>query len=300
MESDLFGGALPFPVNFTTLAVALAIACGVLAFTRGVLGLLVGAACLLVGAFVGYSCHSLLPGWLSHVADNPSPRAVFFIALAIGFSVYMILRLLAGALLIGPFKRKGRRLIGGPLGLALSLVPTLVGVFVIGVTLRMAGTLFSIEHTNASVATVEGEKGGARPFWARWNEALDRDYLGSLIAKFDPFAARARGAISHLLVVLRDDAVGDSLADDPAAAKVLRSRSMQDLAADPEMAELVNNGDYIKMFDHPKLRRVASDPEVAQVIGDLRVEKTVDASLYAVRDDGELVRRVRRIRFGVH
>ena len=89
MESDLFNGSLPFPVNFTTLAIALALLLAALAFTRGVIGMFVGLVCLLTGAFVAYSSHSLIPGWLSHISEDPSPRFVFFIAVAIGFSVYV-------------------------------------------------------------------------------------------------------------------------------------------------------------------------------------------------------------------
>ena len=42
MESDLFNGALPFPINFTTLSIALVILIAVIAFLRGVIGMFVG------------------------------------------------------------------------------------------------------------------------------------------------------------------------------------------------------------------------------------------------------------------
>ena len=35
MESDLFNGALPFPVNFTTIAIGLVILLALIAFVRG-------------------------------------------------------------------------------------------------------------------------------------------------------------------------------------------------------------------------------------------------------------------------
>ena len=50
MESDLFNGSLPFPVNFTTIAIALAILLAIIAFVRGVIGMFVGIVCLLAGA----------------------------------------------------------------------------------------------------------------------------------------------------------------------------------------------------------------------------------------------------------
>ena len=47
MESDLFIGTLPFPINFTTLSIGLVILIAVIAFLRGVIGMFVGLACIL-------------------------------------------------------------------------------------------------------------------------------------------------------------------------------------------------------------------------------------------------------------
>jgi hypothetical protein len=295
MESDLFNGSLPFAVNFTTLAIALALLLAALAFTRGVIGMFVGLVCLLAGAFVGYSSHSQLPGWLSHVSENPSPRFVFFVAIGIAFSVYVALRLLAGAFLLSPFRREGKKkLVGGLAGAVLSLIPAAALIVVLCVGLRMAGTLFSIEHTQAGVAAEEGAEEVERPFWARWNEALDRDYLGALIAQVDPLAARARGAISTLLVALGEDgAVEANLAENPAAAEMLRNPALRGLAEDPEVSRYVERGEYIQLLRHPKLREVAADPEVRKLLESLQVERAVDSSLYAA-EDGEVRRRRQR------
>jgi len=296
MESDLFSGALPFPVNFTTLAITLAVLLAVLAFTRGVVGMFVGVACLLAGAFVAYSSYSLLPEWLSHVAENPSPRFVFFVAVGIGFSVYVVLRLLAGVIL-SPLRRTvGKNLVGGVLGATLSLVPAAVLIVVVCIGLRMAGTIFSIEHTDAGVAAAEGAEEVERPFWARWNEALDRDYLGAMIAKVDPLAARARGAISTLLVALKDPVAGENLADDPVSAPLFSNSMLRDLAADPEVLGYLGRGEYIQLMRHPKLREVAADPEVRGLLEGWQVEPAVDSSLYVAEDAGDQRRRQRRVR----
>lgn len=299
MESDLFNGSLPFPVNFTTLAIALALLLAALAFTRGVIGMFVGLACLLAGAFVAYSSHSLIPGWLSHVSEDPSPRFVFLVAVAIGFSVYVALRLLAGAFLLSPFRREGKKkLVGGLAGAALSLIPAATLIVVLCVGLRMAGTLFSIEHTQAGAAAEDGEEEVERPFWARWNEALDRDYLGALIAQIDPLAARARGAISTLLVAFAEDgAVEGKLAEDAIGAEVMQNPSLRGLADDPEVAAYLERGDYIQLLRHPKLREVATDPEVRKLLESLQVERAVDSSLYVAENSGEKRRRQRGTRF---
>lgn len=299
MESDLFNGTLPFPVNFTTVAIAMAVLLALVAAVRGVIGMFIGLVCLLAGAFVGYSSHSLLPGWISHVDDNPSPRFVFFVAVGIGFFTYLLLRMLAGAILISPLRKAGggKSLVGGPVGAALSLVPAAGLILVLGVMIRLAGSLFSVEHTDAGVAVDDGQAVDERPFWARWNEAMDRDYLGALVSNLDPLAARARGAISNLLVTLKDNAAGGKLAEDPAAGNLLRSESLRELTNDPEIRRLVDDGDFIALFDHPLMRKVASNPEVAELLKGLQVEKAVDSSLFAVQDGGELVRRERRLRF---
>ena len=298
MESDLFNGALPFPVNFTTVAISLAVLLAAIAFVRGVLGMFIGLACIVAGAFIGFTSHAQLPGLLTPISEDPSPRFVFFVAVGIGFSCYVMLRLLAGAILLSPLRAGGRRkrLIGGPIGAVLSLVPAAGLVFVVGVSLRMAGSLFSVEHTDAGVAVEDGQSAAERPFWARWNEAMDRDYLGALVAKLDPFAARARGAITNLLVTLKDNAAGGKLAEDPAAGGILRTDSLRSLDSDPEVREMVDRGDYIGLFDHPKLKRAINDPEISVLLRRLQVEKAVDSSLYAVEDSGELRRRVRQLR----
>jgi len=300
MESDLFNGSLPFPVNFTTIAIGLAIGLAVLAFVRGVIGMFVGLACLLAGAFAGYWCHSLIPGWIAVFSDNPSPSFAFFAALGIGFSVYVCLRLLVGAFLLAPIRKKKKgRLVGGIFGAALSLIPAAVVVFLLGVGLWMAGVLFSIGNTDAGVAVKEGEVVQERPFWARWNEALDRDYIGSLIAKIDPVAVRSKGAILNLLVALKDNAAGGKLSENPAAGRVLRNAKVRELAKDPEVSGLVERGDYTRLMNHPKVKEVAADPGVSGLLEGLHVEKAVDSSLYTVEKSGNRVRRTRSMRFSL-
>ncbi len=300
--SDLFNGQLPFPINFTTIAIGLAVVLAAVAFLRGVLGMFVGLGCLAAGAFAGYWSHDRLPEWLGQVSEDPQPRVVFFASLAIAFIAYVVLRLLAGAILLSPLRRSGSKLIGGPVGAALSLIPAAGAIFVIGIALRMAGSFFSVEHTDAGVATEEGGRVAERPFWARLNEAMDRDQLGSLIARLDPLKARARGAISNLLVTLKDNAAGGKLSDDPLTANVLSSEAMRNLADDPELRELAERGDFIRLLDHPKVRDAAANPKIAELLRDLRVEQVVDRSLFAPAE-GEgggagLLRRKRILRGG--
>jgi len=300
MESDLFNGSLPFPVNFTTIAIALAILLALIAFVRGVIGMFVGILCLLAGAFVGYWCHSLIPGWISVFTEQPSPRFAFFAALGIGFSVYICLRLVAGAFLLAPMrKKKEGRLLGGVFGAALSLIPAAVVIFVLGLGLWMAGALFSLGNTDAGVTAQEGEVVTERPFWARWNEALDRDYVASVIAKIDPIAVRAKGALLNLMVALKDNAAGGKLSEDPAAGRVLRNKKVRELDKDPEISRLVEKGDYTRLINHPKVKEVAADREVSGLLEDLNVEQAVDESLYAVEKSGNRVRRMRSMRFSL-
>ena len=51
MESDLFNGTLPFPINFTTLSIGLVILIALIAFLRGVIGMFVGFVCMMVGVY---------------------------------------------------------------------------------------------------------------------------------------------------------------------------------------------------------------------------------------------------------
>jgi hypothetical protein len=163
----------------------------------------------------------------------------------------------------------------------------------------MAGALFSLGNTDAGVTAREGEVVTERPFWARWNEALDRDYVASVIAKIDPIAVRAKGALLNLMVALKDNAAGGKLSEDPAAGRVLRNKKVRELDKDPEISRLVEKGDYTRLINHPKVKEVAADREVSGLLEDLNVEQAVDESLYAVEKSGNRVRRMRSMRFSL-
>ena len=110
------------------------------------------------------------------------------------FCVYLFLRLLAGAFVLSPFrKEEKKRILRGPIGMVLSLIPATALIFVLGVALWTAGTLFSVEHTKEGVAVQPGSNAVQRPFWARWNYAWERDWIGKVIGKIDPLSARAKG-----------------------------------------------------------------------------------------------------------
>ena len=76
---------------------------------------------------------------------------------------------------------------------------------------------------------------------------------------------------------------------------MLRTPGLRDLADDPEVAQLIKNGDYISLLNHPKMRATASDPDLNKLLDDLPVEEIVDKSLYK-QEQGLLVRRQSRLR----
>ena len=228
--------------------------------------------------------------------DDPSPLLIFSLTLGSAFCVYLFLRLLAGAFVLSPFrKEEKKRFLRGPIGMVLSLIPATALIFVLGVALWTAGTLFSVEHTKEGVSVQPGSNAVERPFWARWNYALERDWIGKVIGKIDPLSARATGAISNFLVTLKDDSAGGQLTKHPEISRVLRTPGIRDLADDPEIAELIKNVDYIRLLNHSKMRSTASDPEFNKLIDDLPVEEIVDKSLYR-QEQGLLVRRQSRLR----
>lgn len=296
MESDLFNGALPFPVNFTILSISLALLIGLIAFLRGVIGMFFGLGCMFVGTYCGFILYPQLPNILSHVIDEPSPLWVFSITITASFCVYLFLRLLVGAFIISPFTKKEKKpFLRGPVGMVLSLVPACALILVLGIALWTAGTLLSVDYTESGISAQPGTSNEARPFWARWNYALERDHLGHLIGKIDPLSARAKGAISNLLVTLKDDSAGEKLSKKPKVSRVLRTKGLKDLVNDPEVSELIEKGDHVGLINHPKMQIIASDPEVNKLLDGLAVEKMIDESIYD-NQEGVLVRRESRIR----
>ena len=296
MESDLFNGAFPIPVNFTILSISLALIIGLIAFLRGVIGMFFGLGCMFVGAYCGFILYPQLPSILSHVIDEPSPLWVFSITITASFCVYLFLRLLVGAFIISPFTKKEKKpFLRGPVGMVLSLVPASALILVLGITLWTAGTLLSVDYTESGISAQPGTSNEARPFWARWNYALERDHLGHIIGKIDPLSARAKGAISNLLVTLKDDSAGEKLSKKPKVSRVLRTKGLKDLVNDPEVSELIEKGDHVRLINHPKMQIIASDPKINKLLDGLAVEKIIDESIYD-NQEGVLVRRESRIR----
>ena len=109
MESDLFNGALPFPINFTVLSISLIILIALIAFLRGVIGMFFGLGCMFVGAYCGYVIYPRLPELLSNFIESPSPLLVYALTVILAFCVYLFLRLLVGAFIISPFRKKERK-----------------------------------------------------------------------------------------------------------------------------------------------------------------------------------------------
>ena len=296
MESDLFNGALPFPVNFTILSISLILFIGLIAFLRGVIGMFFGLGCMFVGAYCGYIIYPLLPDILSQFIENPSPILVFSLTIISSFCVYLFLRLLVGAFVISPFKKKEKKpLLRGPVGMVLSLIPASALILVLGIAFWTAGTLLSVDYTNSGIVDQPGTSKEVRPFWARWNYAMERDYLGNVIGKIDPLSSRAKGAISNFLVTLMDDSAGAELSKKPKVSRVLRTKGINELANDPEVSELLKKGDHLALINHPKLKAIAADPEVNKLLNDLPVEKIVDESIYE-KKEGLLIRKENRMR----
>ena len=296
MESDLFNGALPFPINFTVLSISLIILIALIAFLRGVIGMFFGLGCMFVGAYCGYVIYPRLPELLSNFIESPSPLLVYALTVISAFCVYLFLRLLVGAFIISPFRKKERKpLLRGPIGMILSLIPASALILVLGIALWTAGTPLSVDYTNSGISAQPGTSQEVRPFWARWNYALERDHLGHIIGKIDPLSSRAKGAISNFLVALRDDSAGAELSKKPKVSRVLRAKGINELANDPEVSELLRKGDHVGLINHPKLKIIAADPEINKLLNDLPVEKIVDESIYE-KKEGFLIRKESRLR----
>ena len=98
-----------------------------------------------------------------------------------------------------------------------------------------------------------------------------------------------------MLVTLKDDSAGEKLSKKPKVSRVLRTKGLKDLVNDPEVSELIEKGDHVRLINHPKMQIIASDPEVNKLLDGLAVEKIIDESIYD-NQEGVLVRRESRIR----
>ena len=270
-DSDLLNGLLPFPVSFTTLAIGLFAIIAIIAFMRGVLRLIFGTVALGIGAVAAYFVYLNAPDYID------SPRGILVASIASGLVIYIAARYLIINVLLRPFigDRKGSV---GKVGALVSLIPAACLVFILASGFRLTGTVMEMEQIGNNLNAADGEE--MEDGWlAHWRKAMDNDWLAKLLEKIDPFVEKGQAALVNLLSSNRNESYDeetDMLVDSPAVRK---------LQEDPEIRELINEGNYVELMRHPKVREALEDADLADRIKSIDIPGRLEKALSSESSD---------------
>lgn len=273
-SSDLLNGILPFPVSFTSLALILFAIIAAAAFARGILRLVFATIALGIGAGAAYYVYGKAPSLIS------SPRAILVVSILAGLVTFIAARYLILNVLLRPVLGKHRGASGG-LGALLSLLPAAFLIWVLATGFRLTGTVMAMEQFGNNVTVAEGEQ-IHEGLLAHWRRAMDSDQLARLLAKIDPFVQQGKAVLVGFLISTRDPAAPGQLADaDAAAAAIINSPVMQDLSNDPQIRRLIEEGEYVALLQHPKVRQASRESTLADHLEAIDVGGRLENSLYS-------------------
>ncbi|MFT4549520.1 MAG: hypothetical protein ACI9UA_001020 [Pseudoalteromonas tetraodonis] len=273
-SSDLLNGLLPFPVSFTTLALILFIIIAAIGFVRGVLRMIFGAIALAIGSIAAYFTYQNAPLFFER------PRVILIVSIVAGLVVYLLARKLILGILLRPLLGKHRGVMGGK-GALVSIIPAAFLIWTLANGFRLSGTMMEMEQTEKNVTAAEGEK--IEDGWiAHLRGAMDNDWLASFLAKIDPFVERGKAALVQILISSKDEGAPDAIASyDKDAAEVIRHPAIQKLKSDPEIRQLIDNGEYVQLLQHPKVREAAKNNRITDKLKSIDIGATLEKALYS-------------------
>jgi hypothetical protein len=138
-----------------------------------------------------------------------------------------------------------------------------------------------MEQFGDNVTVAEGEQ--IQQGWlAHWRSAMDNDSLARLLAKVDPLLQQGKAVLVGFLISTRDPAAPGQLADaDADAAAIINSPTMQDLSKDPEIRNLIEEGKYIALLQHPKVRQATRDSSLADQLKSIDIDGKLEKALFS-------------------
>lgn len=233
-------------------------------------------------------------------------------ALPLGSSVPLLLKPLAGALVIGlilfvildvligiPLKKRSKQRLDDGLPALTAWERSLglvLGVFWgLGlVTLTLAGinaaghAQRAMRHSDARVAHREQHPGAwrevpvtelklAEPENAEvMSESIDRSLFAPLVVKVNPVDEKVEKTLADLRVVVNDPELMKLFMSNFKVRTLMENETLQALAKDPEIAASLRAGDYRGLMDNPKLAAVTEDRVLMWRLRELHIDQLLE------------------------
>ncbi len=265
---------------FVLVALILVVSLGVQAWKNGVVGMLWGIIGVAGGILGGAAIYHLFIGGLAL-----SFGVKLALAALAGLVIYLIVRALAKAMLMGLFQPDSPLsfFADGFGGMLVSLIPSLLTVAVLAAGMRIGGTLSDLRRFE--LFATQGREFLAkdhppRPLAAQWRDGLESlPRVRDGIDVVEPFGRPAERNLVGLLTLSKKPALAKYLAEEPATRPVIESPPFQSLLANEAIRALNAKGDRLALLRHPDLRAAALDPAIRPTLTEMELARLIDGYL---------------------
>jgi membrane protein required for colicin V production len=118
------------------------------------------------------------------------------------------------------------------------------------------------------------------------HEEMQRSLFGRLVHETNPAVRlELQPLIADLATVARKPAALRSLAHEPDVAKFLQHPKVRAIVADPQLAQEFAQGDRGRFFDDPKVRDALQDPEVRDMLRQLPIRDLLRKAAEEAREE---------------
>lgn len=216
-------------------------------------------------------------------------RVVFGTSMVLAVVLFLVLRISLSPAITRFFNPDSQfhRFVDGNGGGFLSLLPSLVAVFVFFTCLRAAGTVQELNYIDSLTQEgIEGAKVPAYPFTARWRNGIERiPFLVPLLDATDPFSRRASRNAAVFVLAQKGEALRTFLASRPETERIIRGPRWAQLLEDPAVEPSLTSLDRVGLVLSPPVVELAHDPAAAEILAPLQFAPILQDFVKALRKD---------------
>jgi len=251
---------------------------GVLKMLWAIIGLSLGAA---AGAFFFQNSNALLSRWMPGTELGLNANIIGSVVIAL--VGYLVFRQLSKAILQKLFNPDGP-LSGWAMGFrgaVISLVPSLITVAVVGLCLRMGGTLFELRRAEQICAPDSAFVSEKYPKWPKtteWRDTMESlPYVLELYSVVDPVSRKTERTLVLLLIASKNSGLKDHLQRNNSTLPIVNGALFQALISDVEIGALLSAKKHVALLRHPQVVAAASNHVIADLAKNLDVHGVIDS-----------------------
>ena len=265
------------PIILVVFLAARAWTHGVLKMFWAIIGLALGLA---AGFFFFQNANALISRLMP--GQELGFNAIVGGSIVIALIAYLVFRQLSKAILKTIFNPEG--VLGGWTdgfrGSILSLVPSVITVLVLGLTLRMGGTLMELRAAEKNCHPDIDYSKNVYPGWSvvtDWRDAAERlPYTLDIYHLIDPISRPAERQLVLLLIASKKGELFAHLEKHDETSQIIADPIFQTLMEDAEVAKLLEARNHVALVRHPLVVTAASNNVLAERISDIKLRPIID------------------------